>query len=150
MKSLAFVITLLFSCLTHAENWDNDQSEVWKVVTQSWVDDAGETGKWPDSYVHDNVLAWGADWPVPRGKDSLSKWSRFSDANSKVLEYELFPLAIVIEGETGVVHYSVVIVRKNSEGKNKRSVEGLIETLHRVKNGWKFLSLSGFTIEAGS
>ena len=146
MKTLAVVLALVFSTWAHAENWDNDQSEIWKVIAQSWVDDVGETGKWPGSYVHDNVVAWDSDWPVPRGKDSLMKWNRFSHANSEVLEYELFPLAIVVEGDTGVAHYSVVLVRKNSEGKNKRSVGGVIETLLRVKGSWKFLSLGGFTI----
>ena len=149
MKLLAVVVALVFSAWTHAESWDNDQSELWKVVAQSWVDDVGETGKWPDSYVHDNVVAWGSEWPIPRGKDSISKWTRFRDANSEVLEYELFPLAIVVEGDTGVAHYSVVMVRKNSEGKNKRSVEGIIETLHRIKGSWKFVSLGGFTMDEG-
>ena len=33
-----------------------------------------------------------------------------STMNSEVVEYELFPLAIFVEGETGVAHYSVVVV----------------------------------------
>jgi len=149
MKSLAVVVVLVLSSWTHAENWDNDQSELWNTVAQSWVDDVGETGKWPDSYVHDNVVAWGSEWPIPRGKNSISKWTRFGNANSEVLEYELFPLAIVVEGNTGVAHYSVVVVRKNHEGKHKRRVDGIIEALHRVKGSWKFLSLGGFTIDDG-
>ncbi len=85
---------------------------------------------------------------MPRGSKSVAKWTQFRDANSEVLEYELFPLAIVVEGDTGVVHYSVVSVRKNMEGKKKRSVEGLVETLHRSGGSWKFISLTAFSMDS--
>ena len=150
MKALLMLAVLLMSVSGQAQEWSPDQEELWAVVSQSWVDDTGETGMWPDAFVHDNVVAWGADWPVPRGKKSMSKWTRYRDANSDMLEYELFPLAIVVEGSTGVAHYSVVAFRKNSEGKSVRSVEGVIETLHKDNGVWKYLSLGGFSIDDGS
>lgn len=149
MRILVCVAAMLWSGLALAQDWNEAQSALWEVVAQSWVDDVGETGKWPDAYVHDSVVSWGAEWPVPRGKASIAKWTRFRDANTDVLEYELFPLAIVIEGDTGAAHYSVVMVRKDGEGKHIRSVEGVIETLHRRDGAWKYLSLGGFTIEDG-
>ncbi len=74
----------------------------------------------------------------------MAKWSRFSDETSKALEYELFPAAIVVVGDTAVAHYSTVVVRENYEKKRKREVEGLIETLVRDGRSWKFLSLTSF------
>ena len=145
---IAIAFLLCVSGWAHAQDWDKDQAELWRFCEQSWVDDVGETGKWPDAYVHDKVLNWDAEWPAPRGKESIAKWSRFRDANSDVLEYELFPLAIIVEGDTGVAYYSAVTVRKNSEGKSERSVVGLIETLHRGAAGWKYVSLAGFTINS--
>ena len=119
---------------------------MWSVVEQSWVDDAGETGKWPGEYVHEKVIGWGSDFPVPRGKDSLEKWTRFDDATSQILEYELFPHAVVVEGDTGVVHYSVVTVTEGKEGKTVRQVDGVMETLHRSDGTWKFISTGFFVI----
>jgi hypothetical protein len=150
MKLIVFVIAIAYSYTVLAEDWNDDQSALWEVVTQSWVDDVGETGKWPDSYVHDDVVSWGAEWPIPRDKASISKWTRFRDANTEMLEYELFPLAVIVEGDTGVAHYSVVSVRKSSEGKNTRTVDGIIETLHRTGRSWKYISLGGFSIDDGN
>jgi hypothetical protein len=148
MKLILVIFTMCFFAGAQAQDWDEAQTELWGVVAQSWVDDAGETGKWPGAYIHESVVSWGAEWPVPRGAKSVAKWTQFRDANSKMLEYELFPLAIVVEGDTGVVHYSVVSVRKNSEGKNKRSVGGLVETLHRFGGSWKYISLVGFSMNS--
>ena len=78
----------------------------------------------------------------------MAKWTTFRDANSELLEYELFPLSIVIKGNTGVAHYSVVMVRKDSEGKQKRSMEGIVETLHLSNGSWKYLSLTGFSLDS--
>ena len=149
MKVAIVAFVLCFSGWAHAQDWDEDQAELWRFVEESWEDDTGETGKWPDAYVHDNVVSWGPEWPTQRGKESIAKWTRFRDASSEVLEYELFPLAVFVEGDTGVAHYSVVTVRKNSEGKNERSVQGVIETLHRSGGSWKYVSLGGFTIKSG-
>ena len=148
MKLILAVIAMCFVGSVQAQDWDEAQAELWGFVAQSWVDDVGETGKWPSAYVHESVVSWGAEWPVPRGSKSVEKWTRFRDANSEVLEYELFPLAIVVEGDTGVVHYSVVSVRKNMEGKSERSVDGVAETLHRSGGSWKYLSLAGFSMDS--
>jgi hypothetical protein len=150
MKLIVLMTAIAFSQVALGQDWDGDQSALWETVSQSWVDDVGETGKWPDAYVHDDVVSWGAEWPVPRGKASMSKWTRFRDANSDVLEYELFPLAIIVKGDTGVAHYTVVSIRKNSEGKNTRTVGGVIETLHRTGGSWKYISLGGFSIDDGN
>ena len=53
-------------------------------------------------------------------------------------------LAIVIEADTAVVHYFAVVVRQDWEGKNKRTVDGIVETLTRSGGAWKFLTLTGF------
>ena len=129
-----------------AQSWDQEQKALWRIVEQSWVDDANETGKWPSAYVHEKVVAWDASFPVPRGKDSLEKWNRFDDATSQILEYEIFPLAIVVEGETGVVHYSAVTVTKDAEEKTEREVIGVMETLIRSDGTWKFISTGAFPV----
>lgn len=141
--SVFFLSTTLF-----AAEWDAAQSDVWKVVSNSWVDDVGETGAWPFNYVHGSVVQWDAQWPAPRDANSIARWTRFRDSNSEVKQYELFPQAIVVEGNTAVVHYSVVMVRQNAMGRNVRSVSGTIETLVRTNGDWKYLSLTGFEISS--
>jgi ketosteroid isomerase-like protein len=149
MRLFTILFVFGFGVWGQAQNWDEEQTGLWRVVEQSWVDEAGETGQWPSAYVHDKVLAWDPDFPVPRGKASLEKWTRFEDSTSQILEYELFPLAIVVEGDTGVVHYSAVTVTKDTEGKSERDVLGIMETLHRSDGSWKFISTGAFDMNSG-
>lgn len=146
MKRLALTTIVCFCLSTSAfaQEWNAEQESLWQFVEQSWVDDAGETGKWPGEYVHDSVQSWDAGWPTPRGKASMAKWTSFRDGASELLAYELFPHSLVIEGGTGVAFYSVVDVRRNSEGEVQRSVTGLVETAVRVGSGWKYLGLASF------
>jgi len=133
----------------HAQmpSWSESQTEVWSVVAASWEDDAGETGAWPSEYVHDNVVAWGDDAPVPNGKADMERWSGFEDQASDTLIYDIHPLAIAVAGDAAVVHYSMVAVFENAEGERDRAVEGIVETLVKEDGEWKFLSSVGFEMD---
>ena len=133
-----------------AAEWSADQLSLWQFVEQSWVDDADATGKWPEEYVHDGVQTWDSAWPTPRGKSSMSKWTSFRDSRSEMLQYELFPHSLVVEGNTGVAFYSVVEVRRNAEGEVERNVTGIVETAVRVRNSWKYLGLASFDKDTDS
>ncbi|MEO1251752.1 MAG: nuclear transport factor 2 family protein [Pseudomonadota bacterium] len=130
-----------------AGDWSEDQTAVWDTIKQSWKDEAAENGKWPAQYVHDDVVSWGADWPMPRGKDSMLKWSRFFNSSNEFLEYELMPAKIIVAGDTAVAHYAVVSVTEDHEQDRSRNSEGLIEVLVRDGGDWKFLSLTSFDMD---
>ena len=131
-----------------AGDWSKDQSAVWGVVSQSWEDEVARNGKWPADYIHKDVVSWGAEWPRARGAESMVKWSRFGQERGKTLIYELFPGKVVVAGDTAVVTYHSVQVQVNNEKKTERSVTGLIETLVRDGDSWKFLGLTSFQVES--
>lgn len=142
--SLLALLAIAYSAHAQQPTWNDAQMEVWKIVDQSWVDDASETGKWPADYVHDKYVTWGAESGGPVYKDASIKWSRFGDENNDTLIYEISPAAITVEGDTAVVNYYATTVTKNAENKQERSVVRISEVL--VKNGkkWKFLAGSSF------
>ncbi len=146
----ATVATFVF-CVTAATAgaWSDDQKAVWNVIERSWKDEVAKNSKWPANYVHDDAVSWGASWPMPRGKESMVKWSRFGDSAGSTLEYELMPAKVVVSGDTAVAHYAVVSVGENYEKKRERTTEGLIEVLVRDGTSWKFLSLTSFEIGDG-
>ena len=80
----------------------------------------------------------------------MSKWTSFRDSRSEMLQYELFPHSLVVEGNTGVAFYSVVEVRRNAEGEVERNVTGIVETAVRVRNSWKYLGLASFDKDTDS
>jgi len=133
--------------VAQAPSWSAEQSAVWKVVEQSWVDDVAQNGKWPGSYVDDNIVSWGPDTPSPQYKASMEKWNRFNNSQSKTLQYEVSPLAIAISGNTAVVNYTVLQVTQRATDKPEREASGIVETLVRSGNGWKFLSTTGFDLK---
>lgn len=136
------IAACLFSVSANAQapTWNDAQMEVWKLVEQSWVDDAAENGKWPTDYVHDSYVTWGDGDAAPRGKDSAIAWNRFNDESSNTLMYEVSPEAIAVVDGTAVVHYNVTTVTENSEGKRNASVGRITEVLVRVGRSWKFLA----------
>lgn len=127
---LATTVLSLASNIAYAQSptWSAEQTEVWEVVAQSWVDDVAQNGKWPADYVADDVLSWNSTFPSPRGKESLVKWSRFSDSQSKTLQYENTPVGISIHGNTEVVMYTHVSVSQRGEDKPERGFMGEVET----------------------
>ncbi len=143
---LTAVIACLYAVLANAQqpSWNEAQSEVWALVEQSWVDDVAENGKWPSDYIHDKYVQWGDDVAAPQYKDAAIAWSRFGDESTNTLMYEVSPAAIVVEGDTAVLHYNVTTVTEDSSGKRTRNVGRIIEVLVRDGRSWKWLAGVGY------
>ncbi len=147
LVTLAIGFGLTGAAEAQAPTWNAEQTAVWKVVSQSWADEAAQNGKWPGSYVDDNVISWSQENPMPSYKDSLIKWSRFNESQYKTIHYDISPAAIAIKGDTAVVNYVAINVSQRGTDKPDRDVNAIIETLVRDGNGWKFLSTSSFNLK---
>ena len=138
-----------------APTWSTEQQAVWSVIDRSWSDEIARNGRWPGQYVHQNVVSWGPEWPMPRYRDSIERWSRFYDTQSRVLQHELSPAAISVAGNTAVVHYSAVSMRQREVGRGQppaeaeREAYGIVETLVRDGSNWRFLSSVSFPLGGG-
>lgn len=141
---VSVVAVLAYAGVVRAAQMSDEARSVWSVVEQSWPDETAENGKWPADYVHADVVSWDKTWPSPRRKDSLAKWVRFEADSSKTLGYEIFPVEVVVHGDTAVALYNAVVVMENAEGKRQRRAQGLMETLVRDGGSWKFLALTSF------
>ena len=147
MKKVIFVLALsassmmmTFGAFAQQPSWSDAQTEVWKLVEQSWVDDIAENGKWPADYIHDNYVTWGDSSAAPRYKEATIAWNRFGDKSNQTLMHEVSPEAIAVVGDTAVVHYNVALVTENHKGERKSSVGRITEVLIREGGSWKFLA----------
>lgn len=139
-------ISLLGTVSVYAQqpSWNEAQSEVWALVEQSWADDVAENGKWPIDYIHDKYAGWGDGEAAPRYKDSVIAWTRFGDESNTVLMYEVSPEAIVVEGDTAVIHYNLTTVSEDTKGKRNQRVGRATEVLVRNGQTWKWLAIAGY------
>lgn len=159
MRALAIAAAVALSpvpsAFAQAPTWSPEQAAVWNVISRSWSDEVARNGRWPGQYVHQNVVSWGPEWPAPRYRDSIERWSRWSDQQGQVLQYEISPAAITVAGNTAVIHYSAVSMRQRvvARGENppepKREAYGIVETLVRDGANWRFLSSTSFPLGGG-
>ncbi len=147
LVTLAIGLGVAGTAAAQAPTWSAEQTAVWKVVSQSWADEAAQNGKWPSSYVDDNVISWSQENPVPIYKDSLVKWTRFNDKQQKTIHYDISPAAIAVRGDTAVVNYVATNVSQRGTDKPDRDVNAIVETLVRDGTGWKYLSTSSWSLK---
>ena len=98
---------------------------------------------WTDKYLHNNFLGWSNQNPTPRSKASVHKWNRYETENSTTLLQELFPVGIVVNGNTAVAHYFYSQVSENRKDERK-TVHGQYTDILVKENGtWRFLAWRG-------
>ncbi len=146
ITSIFAVVGVLIAASTQAQRpvWNDEQTQIWTFVEQSWVDDAAENDEWPADYVHDQYVAWSDSNHAPYYRDESIAWNRFVDENSNTLWYEISPAAIVVKNDTAVVYYHSMTITEDSSGNSSRDVNGIVEVLVRDGRGWKYLSSTTF------
>jgi len=133
---------LILGTATAQDNLD-DSTDVWIAVEAQW--DAEENGdkQWIDDMLSDSFYGWGKGNPAPRSKSSTRMWDRFNDEQGKMVAHELYPLEIVIEGDTAIAHYLYSSAYESNDGEVKTNHGRFTDILVRTDDGWKFLGWHG-------
>lgn len=121
----------------------SDESAVWSVIESVWQ--SAQRGKtdWVDEALAADFVGWSNTSPAPRDKGSTRKWNNFSTKQSDILEYELYPLSIIVHGDMAVAHYLYSSASK-SKGENVKMASGrYTDVLVRIDGAWKFISWHG-------
>ena len=126
-----------------AQTWSPEQQEIWRFEELQWKMSAEKDMTWIDKMVHPNLSVWEVNQPAPQNKASLTRWNRYSNSSSTVLEQEIFPTSITITGNVAVVQYHYQIARENYQ-KTRETVTGHWTDI-LVKDGgrWLFLAWAG-------
>ena len=141
--SLSTFIALVFTAMSFGQTWSDEQIEVWKVIEAQWKASMEKDATWPDKYLHEKLLAWSDENPMPRDKSSMGKWVRYGMENSTALLQELYPVGIVVHGNTAVAHYFYSQASENRKGE-RETVHGHYTDILVKENGtWQFLAWSG-------
>ena len=126
-----------------AQDSRDDSTDVWIAVEAQWDADENGDKKWIDNMLSDRFYGWGKGNPAPRSKSSTRMWDRFNDEQGNMVAHELYPLEIVIEGDTAIAHYLYSSAYENKDGEVKTSHGRFTDILVRTDDGWKFLGWHG-------
>lgn len=138
-----FVTALLSIGTAIAQDERVDETDVWIAIEAQW--DANENGDkdWIDRMLMENFYGWANGTPTPRSVSSTRKWERFNNEQGKMVAYELYPLEIVVEGDTAIAHYLYSSAYEDKEGEVETSHGRYTDILVRTDGGWKFLGWHG-------
>lgn len=127
----------------YAQEAADDQAAVWAAVEAIWMAEARADNDGIDAMLTEDFMGWNNNAPTPRSKVSSRMWRRFSQEQEKAMQHELFPLSIVVRGDTAVAHYlySNAVQKKNKEVvvSNGRFTDILV----RDGASWKFIAWHG-------
>lgn len=90
--------------------------------------------------MHDSYRGWSYDSSVPGTKDSTKTGFAHFFPATKAFAYNATPIAILVSGNTAVVHYFIGIHETNEKGEHESTASRWTDTL--IKEGGKWLLLA--------
>lgn len=138
-----FVLASLFVTTGSIAQTTTDAADVWVVIETQW--NAAESGskKWMDESLSDDFSGWPKSAPAPRSKESVKMWDRITEDLGKSVAHELYPLSIVVSGDTAVAHYLYSSVYESKDGETEINNGRYTDVLIRTEDGWQFLAWHG-------
>jgi ketosteroid isomerase-like protein len=143
---LKFTVTTLFLTLSGtaiAQDAQDDQADVWATIEGQWVAEEKGDEEWMMNLLVPEFSGWGKNSPAPRSKSSTIMWDRFSDEQGEMVAHELYPLAIVVDGDVAIAHYLYTSASENKDDDVETSNGRYTDILVRRDDGWKFIAWHG-------
>jgi len=117
------------------KDWTEDQADVWRCLEDHWdhlinkrVDDFL-------NYIHDDMIGYGHESPLPVDKPWLAKWVGFWTNSTDILICELRPIDIQSHGDIAILQYFIFTIEKNDEGV-KHVIRRYTMTWKRTEDRW--------------
>lgn len=137
------LLALVAATSANAQSMADDQTDVWAVVEAQWNAEEQGDKKWIQRQLTEDFVGWNTESPAPRNKASVQMWDRFTDSLGSMVAHELYPLAIVVNGDVAVAHYLYSSAREDKQGEVEFSNGRYTDVLVRMPDGWKFLAWHG-------
>ena len=126
-----------------AQEWSEAEKEVWKNIEtyhELWAkrDLDGFL-----SYFHDDYSGWYYESAMPDCKESLRKWGSYYFKKTKVLLYDIKPVAIKVHGNFAFVHYYYSLLQQEKKGKEKSEQGRWTDILKKEGDKWLLIGDHG-------
>ena len=108
MNYAAMMLTAIFliaAANVNAQEWTDDQLEVWQVVESAWEN--WQNGNYDATFesIHEKYMGWNHEDPLPTSKEKWIKTMEMMEGYAKLSYYDLEPARIVVYKNVAVVHY---------------------------------------------
>lgn len=133
----------LFAGSALAQDAANDQADVWAAVESVWNAEKDGDRRWIERMLTEDFSGWSRGAPAPRNKASTAMWDRFMDEQGKLVAHELYPLAIIVRGDTAVAHYLYSSAWESKDGELELNNGRYTDVLVRTEDGWRFIAWHG-------
>jgi hypothetical protein len=149
-KIYVLAMALVFTMATgfvKAQEWSKEQTEVWKVVKDTWHGwETGDAAAVAASF-HEKYQGWSDESPLPVGKQSVMDWYNGMKDSMKMSFLSIEPARIVVLKSAAVVDYYYSFSVSWSMGEEKKSMEmkGKLAEFY-VKEGDKWLLLGDMMV----
>jgi hypothetical protein len=152
LKQLVLLAVLVLAAATgvYAQEWNKEQTEVWKVVQDTWKGWKSGDAAAVSASLHDKYQGWSDDDPLPIGKASMMEWYNTMKDVMKISYYSIEPARITVLKSAAVVDYYCYFNLSWDLGDDKGSkeVKGKVVEFY-AKEGDKWLLLGDMMVHGG-
>ena len=117
------------------KTWSKEQNEVWQCVEDHWDHLINKRVDEFIKYIHDDMMGYGHESPIPVDRPWLEKWVGFWTRSTNIAICELRPIQIKIHGDIAILQYFIFTVEVNAEG-GKRVIRRYTMTWQKTKDRW--------------
>jgi hypothetical protein len=143
LKIVAIGVFVMFTVnMARAQEWTKEQSEVWKVVQDTWKGWKAGDATAVMASVHEKYQGWSDQSPLPMGKQSMLEWYNSMKETMKISYYNIEPARIVVLKSAAVVDYYGYfnVSWDMGDDKGSKEIKGKFVEFY-VKEGDKWLLL---------
>jgi len=141
---VAFMLT---AGITSAQEWSKEQTEVWKVVQDTWKGwKSGDVTAVAASF-HEKYQGWSDDSPLPAGKQNVVDMFNSMKESMNISYYSIEPARIVVLKSAAVVdyYYYFNISWTTGDKSESKEIKGKIVEFY-VSEGGKWLLLGDMMV----
>jgi Na+-transporting methylmalonyl-CoA/oxaloacetate decarboxylase gamma subunit len=150
-KILQVLIVAVFvisaASASYAQEWTKDQTEVWKVVQDTWKNWKARDANAVAASIHEKYQGWSDDSPLPTGKQSMMEWFNSMKDAVTFNYYSIEPARILVYKTSAVVDYYFYfnIDWKMGDKSKNEEVKGKVVEFY-VNEGGKWLLIGDMMV----
>jgi len=145
MAVLGFIA--LGSTPLFAQEWSEAQKEVWDTIKKAWELSAQRDLDGFLSMLHDDYSGWYYESAMPGSKESARKWGSYYYKKTKVLVWDIKPVAVKVHGNFAFVHYYYSLLHEEKKGEEEFSQGRWTDILKKEGDKWLLIGDHGGEME---